>query len=86
MGFTASMARRVVAMKNSATTEIEKYILQSAYRGCNSVPITENNPSYESAINNYEKLLDMGYKVDKYQYGNTKYSGFNSIIISWGGN
>ena len=86
MGFTASMARRVVDMKNNTATEIEDYILQCACQGGRAAVITEINPLYESAISNHEKLLDMGYKVDKYQYGNTEYSGINSIVISWGGN
>lgn len=84
MGFTASMARQVAAMKNNAKTKIEKHILQCAYQGWRSVIITEFSPLYESAINNYEKLVDMGYEVDKYQY--TNHSGVDSVVIYWGRN
>lgn len=84
MEITASMARQITSMTNSTTTEIEKYILQCACCGGHSVTITKFNPLYESAVSNYEKLLDLGYGVDRYQYGNTKYSGIDSIFIYWG--
>lgn len=82
MGFNASMAREATFIGNCATTEIEKYILQSALRGGNSVFITEISPLYKAAINSYKKLLDLGYEVDIYH----EYAGINSIVIYWGSN